>query len=402
MNILTTTLVCLFLILVLVIRTGLILFEVGTSRSKNAASAVIRGICDLAVGTLVFWAIGAAILLQDQNGYLGLNWRLMWSSDSRILPYLCLTVLGTGIVSGIIGERARFIVIAPVSALLTGVIIPVLGHWSWVGFLQKVGVMDVGGALPLHLVAATVGLVGALVIGPRSGKYNKDGSANGILGHNIPLMGVGTLLMLAGWVCYLAIITLMVLPQNNMDRAAMNLILAAMAGALAAMLYSSYRYGKPEIFLALLGLIGGMVSSSASCGMIPAWGAAILGGVAGLLAPMVAILLDLRGRVDDPSGSVASFGVGALVSLAGSPLLLSGISVALRFRILGANLLGALLAIVVASGLTWLLFTLLKRVTKIRSSEADEYDGLDLAEHDINAYPDFEQTMIKSYHLRQA
>ena len=359
MNILTATVVCLFLISALVIRAGLILFEVGTSRSKNAASAVIRGICDLAVGALAFWAFGAAILLQDKNSWLGLNWHLLASSDTGMLPYLCLAVLGSGIVSGIIGERTRFVVVAPLALLLTGIIMPVVGHWSWVGFLRNMGVVDVGGALPLHLAAATVGLVGAIVIGPRSGKYNKDGSANGILGHNIPMMGVGSLLMLAGWVGYIAVVTVMVAPQI-MDRAAMNLMLAAMAGAATAMLYSSFLYGKPEVFLALLGLISGMVSSSASGGMIPAWGAVLLGAVAGLLAPLVAIQLDLRGRVDDPSGSVASFGVGAVISLLGSPMLLIGASTALRFKTLSANLLGVVLTMALAGGLAWALFALLK------------------------------------------
>jgi Amt family ammonium transporter len=388
---------------ILLLRTGQMLFETGVSRSKNAASAILRSICDLATCALAFWAVGGAILLQSRNAYLGLDYHLMAGETELSGLYLTFALIATGQVTGALAERARFGVVPLLSALMAIVIVPVIGHWTWVGFLRRPGeiwpgVLDLGGAIPLHLTSATVALVAAGVIGPRNGKYNRDGSVNGIPGHNVTLMGSGVMLMFSGWLGYLVLIAF---AQGDTYRSVFNGLLAGAAGALAGMLFSAIRYGKAEVLLTMLGMISGMASVTAGLGFMPSWGAVLLALLAGVLGPWVGIWLDVRGRIDEASGMASAIAVGALVSLVGSPLLLPGVF-KIRLASMGANLLAASLAIAVAGLLTWGVLKIASRFMKLRASEADEYDGLDLAEHDVNAYPDFQQTMIKSYHLREA
>lgn len=395
---------------VLLLRAGQMLLDVGLSRSKNVASAVMRAMCDVAVCILAFWALGGAVLFQSHNGYFSFAPRLIGTSDVTIMLYLPLILIASGHVTGALAERARFGVMAPVSALMAVLIVPTVGHWTWQGFLPRLGAMDLGGALPLHLAGAVVALVLSAGLGARSGKYNHDGSANGIPGHNVALMGVGMMLLFAGWLAYLVYITVLLFGLGGseqrvmilMFRVILNGLLAGAAGALAAIIYSSFRWGKTEVVLTMMGMVAGLVSTTAGLGTISPWGAVTMGALAGVAGPWLAIWLDTRWHVDEAASMASAVAGGAIISLLGSPLLGPIVGWKPQFAALGANLVGMAATIALAGGLTWLLLQLLKRVMRVRASEADEYDGLDLAEHDINAYPDFHQTMIKSYHTREA
>ena len=183
--------------------------------------------------------------------------------------------------------------------------------------------------------------------------------------------------------------------------AAMSALLAAAAGGLAGLLYARIRYGKPEVFLTYSGLLGALVAVSAGAGVVSVPSAVFIGAVAGLIVPLSIIAIDLFWRIDDPSGGIAIHGVGGLWGTLAVALFIPGSFVA-KMKLLGIQALGAVsisaLVLIICLG----LFAILKASHRLRSLEADEFDGLDLAEHDINAYPDFQQTMIKSYHLREA
>jgi Amt family ammonium transporter len=181
----------------------------------------------------------------------------------------------------------------------------------------------------------------------------------------------------------------------------MNVLLAAAAGGMASAIFSQVRYYKPDIHLTYAGIVGGMVAISAGADVLPGISAVVIGAVAGVIVPLAILLLDVTVRVDDPSGGSSIHGVGAVWGLIATPVLARTATVGERFKYLGANLLAIITIGVLTVGLSIGLWMLLKRTTKIRASEADEFDGLDLAEHDIGAYPDFQQTMIKSYHLRE-
>ena len=392
----------------LLMRVGQVLYTTGLCRSKNAAGTAMRGVADLCVATLAFWAVGAAVFFQRDNGVFGLNPALLlgWSSrtDGSLFFHACAVLVVTGVVGGTLAERSRFLPLCAASVLLAAVVVPVAGHWAWGGWLERLGYTDVAGASVLHVSAGVCALVGAVMTGPRGGKYNRDRSANMIPGHNVPVASVGALLMLVAWFPYVAgfgifhhpgHISLRVIPDP------MNVLVAAAAGGLAAMVLGQLRYRKPDIVLTLAGLLGGLVAVSAADHRLGSPSAFVIGLIAGLLVPLSAVALDLVGHVDDPTSGIAIHGVaGAWGTLAVA--IFSPGSFAERLKALGVQALGLVAIVALSGGLSLALFAVLKATVGLRLKEADEYDGLDLAEHDIGAYPDFQQTMIKSYHLREA
>jgi Amt family ammonium transporter len=388
----------------LLIRLGLVLYRTGLLRAKNAAGAVLRVFADLCVSTLAFWAIGAAIMLQSRNGFFGLNPRFIAFSNGGTgsLFFLMTVVLaGTGIVGGAVAERARFFPLWGASILMSALVIPIGANWAWSGWLAQRGFIDAAGGAWLHLSAAICAATGAILIGPRTGKYHHDGSASMIPGHNLPLAGVGVAAMLAGWAPYLVGCLLYTHNESLVGRAATDALLAAAAGGLAGLLLGHFRYGKPDVILTLFGFLGGLVSIAAGAGRVGAPAAVLLGGVAGIIVPLSAVWIDLIGRIDDPVGVIAVHGVGGLWGTLAAGFLTHG-TAAHRLWQTGIQAMGILAIGALSLVLSLALFALLKSSVRLRVSEADEFDGLDLAEHDIGAYPDFQQNTIKSYHLREA
>lgn len=378
----------------LLMRVGFAIHSAGMARSKNSAGAVMRQLCDLCMAVLVSWAVGYAIVSSGYS-FFGIQWRsLFGAADSQesLFLYTVAVLIATGIVPGVLAERGRFWPGLATSALLAAIVIPVAALWVHAGWLGKCGVHDIGGAGWLHLPGALCAAVGAYAVGPRTGKFNKDGSSTAIPGHSLPLAGIGVVFLLVGFVLFIGL---------GGATAAMNVLLAAAAGGMASAIFSQVRYYKPDIHLTYAGIVGGMVAISAGADELAGISAVIIGAVAGVIVPMAILLLDVRVRVDDPSGGISIHGVGAVWGLIASPVLARGATVGERFKHLGANLLAIVAIGVLTVALSVGLWMLLKRTVKIRASEGDEFDGLDLAEHDIGAYPDFQQTMIKSYHLRE-
>jgi Amt family ammonium transporter len=216
----------------------------------------------------------------------------------------------------------------------------------------------------------------------------------------VTLMAAGSMLLLVGWIAYLVLATQLG-SKADLWRTALNVIIASAAGTATAMLYCARRFGKPDVALAFVGLISGAVGVSAGAALLPVWAAALLGAVCGVVGPWFSIWTDIRLRIDDATGLTTAVGASAVVSGLGSALLVTN-TLGMRLTALGMNALGIALAILLSAGVAMGLMAIFAKRMKIRVSEADEYDGLDLAEHDVNAYPDFQQTMIKSHHLRQA
>ena len=387
----------------LLVRVGQGMYESGLSRSKNAASGLMRHVCDLCISTLVFWAVGAALLMPARGAVIGFDARLLVASPmdgaETLFLYLVMVLIGTGVFSGVIAERARFLPSCLASVVLAGLVIPIAGHWAWRGWLHHLGFIDVAGASVLHVAVATFAAVGSVFIGPRMGKYNKDGSSNAIPGHNLPLVSIGVLIMLAGWLPY--VLGASAVAGKLGAQTGMNVILSGAAGGLVALIYGRLRYGKPEAFLTCSGLIGGLVAITAGAGTVGSIGAVLIGAIAGLIVPLLAVLIDLVWRIDDPTAALSIHGVAGIWGTLAAGLLGAG-DLGARLRLLGVQALGLLAIISLAAIVGAGLFAVLRATVGLRSREADEFDGLDLAEHDVNAYPDFQQTMIKSYHLREA
>jgi Amt family ammonium transporter len=396
----------------LLLRVGLGLYLAGISRAKNSAGIVMRAACDLFVAVLAFWAIGAAIFLQDRNGFFAISGSLVFSSGTAAGPVMFLAAvvaIAGGAVVGAVAERSKFFPMLAASVLLGAFVVPVAGKWAWSGWLARIGFTDVGGASFIHLAGGLTALAGAVLLGPRDGKYHRDGSTSMIPGHSVPMAGGGVMVLLAGWVPYVAgcaaVVRLIVWPSpithGAADLAAINVLMAAAAGGLASLLFSQFRYGKPDISITSLGVLGALVAISAGAGVVATPWAVIIGAGAGVLVPMSAVWIDLVGKVDDPAGSIAIHAIGGSWGILSAGLFAPG-SIGHRLQHFGVQVLGLIVIGVLSAGCGFALFALLKATTGLRAPEADEFDGLDLAQHDIGAYPDFQQNSIRSYHLREA
>jgi len=388
----------------LLIRAGFAIHGAGMSRSKNSAGAVVRHLCDFCVAVLAFWAIGYAIISSGSR-FFGVRGGALFGINESETPMMIVqtvaVLIATGIVPGVLAERARFWPSLASAILLAAVVVPVVVLWTlkWVdqeGWLARTGYTDAGGAGWLHLPGALCAAVGAVFVGARTGKFNRDGSSTAIPGHSLPLVGVGVFVQLLGFFFFVTATA-----GSHAYTAAMNVLLAGAAGGVASTLLGKFRYYKPDIHLTYAGVIGALVAISAGAGVVPGLGAVLIGAVAGVVVPMAILSLDVMLRIDDPSGGIAIHGGGAIWGLIATPLVARGLTTGQRFKTLGAQLLGTAAIALLTVVLSVVLWTLLKRLGKVRASEADEFDGLDLAEHDVGAYPDFQQNTIKSYHLRE-
>src|SRR5688572_15903316 len=237
----------------LLVRVGMGWYAAGQSRSKNAAGAALRNAVDMAVAALAFWAVGAAVM----NGGAGMIFDARGEMGSRQFVQLVLVLIATAPVVGAVAERSRFFPVLIAPAALAAVVVPLAGGWAWGGWLRKLGFVDVGGAAVVHVAGGLCAAAGAIVVGARSGKYNRDGSSNFIPGHSAPMASVGVMLTLAGWTPYVLAAMLMpaaavataTISSFTLGRAAMNVILAAAAGAIVAAIVTRAKYGKPEIML---------------------------------------------------------------------------------------------------------------------------------------------------------
>jgi Amt family ammonium transporter len=416
----------------LLIRIGFALYVAGLVRAKNVAGTILSILCDLCVATLAFWAIGAAILFRalpgDQHSFFWIEPRiLLGAAELRgdvLFFYLAMVLSASGIVCAAVSERFKFLPLCGASALLAGVIFPIAAHWATPGgWLFQHNFIDLGGATVFHVSAAVCAAVGAIIVGPRGGKFNRDGSSTMIHGHNVPFALIGAMLMLVGFVPYVAGALLLRLgdiplimgnpAQINevVGEGARNVLLSAAAAGLGGMILSHFRYRKIDIGVVLLGFLGGVVASSSANNAISTQAAVVTGLVAGFIVPWAAIALDLRLRIDDPAGVIAVHGVGGAwgtIAVALFSTMKSGLGQtpqnisSLRLRFLMWQIIGIVAIAAMSAIFSTALFLTLKKTIGIRSREADEFDGLDLAEHDIGAYPDFQQNTIKSYHLREA
>jgi ammonium transporter, Amt family len=353
-------------------RVGVCLYLAGISQSKNAATAVVRTIADVCVSILAFWAVGRFLLPSGSSEFFG---------TAAPIVLIC-----TGAAIGSTLGRSRLLPVLAVSGVLAGIVVPLAGRLAWSGWLRHLGFVDSGGASYLYLSGGLAAAVGAILVGPRHGKFNHDGSSNHIPGHNIPLAGAGALAMLVGFAGQIAAFSGM--------EAMPNCMLAAAAGGVAAMAFSGRHNATVDFQLIVIGLLAGLVSVAAGAGQFIAPFAILVGAVGGLAACWASGRLDMRWRIDDPASAIAIYAVGGAWGLLAAGLIHPGF--ALVAQVLGIVVIGAL-----ALAASTAVFMGFKWTIGLRPGEADELDGTDLSEHDVNAYPDFQQTMIKSHHLRQ-
>jgi Amt family ammonium transporter len=377
----------LFGLAALAARVGLCFYLAGLSQSKNAGAAVMRALADLCVSVLAFWAIGNFIF-RGQDGNI-----LQSPPGAQTFFYAAMVLIATGAALGGTLERMKLWPALMASAVLAAFVVPLAARWVWHGWLLTMGFVDVGGASVLHLTGGVAAAAGAIVVGPRQGKYNHDGSANLIPGHSVPSTAVGVLMLAGGWAAQ--IVGCAVIQDVAPGAAAAGVFLAAAAGGMAGLIFGWTRYATADFHFLGIGLLAGLISASAGAGRLEALPVVLIGASGGLLATWASAWVDLHLHIDDPGCGVSIHAVSGMWGLLAAGAFLGGVHQLLTAAI-GIAAIGGV-SFVVSLG----LFFGLKQMVDLRPSAADELDGGDLADHDLNAYPDFQQTTIKSYHLRQ-
>jgi len=294
------------------------------------------------------------------------------------------------IVSGAMAERTKFSGYLIYSVLVSALIYPVFGSWAWGGlykgggWLEHLGFIDFAGSTVVHSVGGWAALAGAIVLGPRIGKYTKDGKVKPILGHNIPLAALGVFILWLGWFGFNPGST--TAANKNIAIIFVNTNLAAAAGCVLAMFTSWIKFGKPEVGMSLNGALAGLVAITSPCATVTPASAIIIGAVAGVIVVLAVLFFD-RIRIDDPVGAISVHGVcGAWGTLSAGIFNLGGTSM----KIMGVQLLGISACFLWVFPTAFLLFKLIDVTIGLRVSAEEELDGLDFVEHGGNAYPDFD------------
>ncbi len=361
----------------LLARAAQSLLAAGAARSRFAATAFSRNLVDLAFGALLLWLVG-------QTGLLG--------ADVFTVVATLLVVSGLGV--GAIAERSRLRLVVIQTAIFALVLIPAAALFT----AQTAGLItyiDSTGLGTTALLGSAMAIASAAVIGPRSRKYNKDGSANFIMGHHLPMATLGALLL----VLAVSLHTLARLAGTGIDAPAATLLLCFAGAIVGAMAYGGYTFRRIEPLYLIQAAVASAVAVTPAAAM-PEWVAVVLGLLVGVAAPWLASALDMRLRIDDASHLAAPVLGGALAGLMAAAFI--PLTPDDSFAIRPGQLLGVATIAVIGLALSWGLMRVAAALTPLRSSDADEYDGLDIAELDVNAYPDFQQNTIKSFHLREA
>jgi Amt family ammonium transporter len=286
-------------------------------------------------------------------------------------------------------ERTKFVGYLCYSLVLSALIYPIFGSWAWgsllngSGWLEKLGFIDFAGSTVVHSVGGWAALAGAMVLGPRLGKYTKDGKVKPILGHNLPLAALGVFILWLGWFGFNPGST--TTADKSIAMIFVNTNLAAAAGAISAMLISWIKFGKPEAGMSLNGALAGLVGITAGCANVSPNSAIIIGAVAGVLVVFSVLFFD-KIKIDDPVGAISVHGVnGAWGTLAAGLFNIGGTT----GKIIGVQLVGIGSCFVWTFVTAFIMFKLIDLAIGLRVSPEEEMEGLDSAEHGGNAYPDF-------------
>ena len=386
-------------VLVFFMQAGFAMVETGFTRAKNAINIMMKNLMDFAMGTLVFWAVGFGLMFGvSQTGWFGTSGFFLSDftpdGDPWILVFWMFQVVfaatAATIVSGAMAERTKFTGYLIYSAFLTAIIYPIFGSWAWGGllngggWLEKLGFIDFAGSTVVHSVGGWAALAGAMVLGPRMGKYGKDGSVRPILGHNIPMAALGVFILWVGWFGFNAGST--TTADKSIAMIAVNTNLAAAAGAVLAMVTSWIKFGKPEVGMSLNGALAGLVAITAGCANVTPGSAIVIGAIAGVLVVLSVLFFDSI-KIDDPVGAVSVHAVnGAWGTLAAGLFNIGGTSL----KIIGIQLLGIGSCFLWTFTMAFILFKVIDATMGLRVSPEEELEGLDYTEHGGNAYPDFE------------
>lgn len=412
--------------LVFIMHLGFAMVESGLTRAKNTVNILFKNTMIPMIGIVMYgvcgWMImypgdtfniipnvlsfgfgigegtygdGLAIDNHNQAYYEGRY--TMWTDFffQAMFAATCCTI-----VSGAVAGRIKLLPFLIFVVLFAGILYPITGSWEWGGgWLDDRDFADFAGSTLVHGVGGAGALAGALILGPRLGKYAKDGSVQPIPGHSMPLVTIGVFLLWFGWFGFNGGSELSANPLG-VSYVVVTTTMAACGGGISCAIVSWILGGKPDLTMALNGILAGLVGITAGPD-VPTWWEAFLvvGVVSGILCYFAVLFFD-KIKIDDPVGAISVHGVCGVygtLAVAFSALFTQGID----FGQLGIQALGAFSCLALAFVFAAVVFSILKATIGLRVSEAEEIEGLDLGEHDMSAYPDFQRTYIKSYHARE-
>lgn len=394
--------------LVFFMQAGFALVESGFTRAKNTGNIIMKNMMDFASGSLVYWAVGFAIMFGAGNAFIGTKGFFLLDSFSELgleIPLMAFWIFqavfaatAATIVSGAMAERTNFSGYLIYSVVISAFIYPVVGHWIWGGGWLS-NMVDFAGSTVVHSVGGWAALAGAIVLGPRIGKYNEDGSANALPGHNLLMAALGVFILWFGWFGFNPGSTVAG-TDLSIASIAVTTNLAAAAGATMAMAVSWIKYGKADVSMTLNGALAGLVGITAGTASVSNFGAILIGGLAGIIVIYAVEFFD-KIHVDDPVGAIAVHGVCGAFGTAAVGLFAidGGLFYGGGLSLLGTQLLGVVSVFVWAFGLAYILFKVIDAIVGLRVSEEDELSGLDHSEHGIISYPDF---LLTSSHRSDA
>lgn len=396
-------------ILVFMMQAGFAFVESGFTRAKSAAHIMMKNLLDMSLGAMAFWLVGFGLMFGASTSMMVGGDHFLFSADNATgdgnweytfwMFQVVFAATAATIVSGAMAERTKFSAYLIYGIVVSAVIYPVFGHWAWgtlligdntTAWLGNMGFNDFAGSTVVHSVGGWAALAGAICVGPRLGKFTKEGKVRPIPGHNMPMAALGVFILFFGWFGFNA--GSETAADGAIARIAVNTFLAGCAGSITAMLASWVKFGKPDVGMTLNGVLAGLVGITAGCATSSPLGSIIIGSIAGVLVLYAVLFFDAM-KIDDPVGAISVHGVcGAWGTLAAG-LLHEEVFIAGS----GYDLMGALTTQVtgIVACFFWtfitsfILFKILDATVGLRVSEQEELQGLDLGEHGNTAYPDF-------------
>ncbi|MGM9935709.1 ammonium transporter [uncultured Clostridium sp.] len=399
-------------ILVFWMQAGFAMVETGFTRSKNAGNIIMKNLMDFALGSLIYWIVGFGIMFgKDALGIIGIpgffadgtaeNAADSINNYAFLFFQTVFCATAATIVSGAMAERTKFISYCVYSAVISAVIYPIAGHWIWGGgWLAQLGFHDFAGSTAVHSIGGWCALVGATILGPRIGKYTKEGKSNAIPGHSLTLGALGVFILWMGWFGFNPASSLGITGDGALELSSRVFIttnLAAAAAAAVTMIVTWLKYGKPDVSMTLNGVLAGLVAITAGCDVVSPAGAAII-GIASAFAMVYGIeFVDKVLKVDDPVGAIGVHCINGVVGtiLTGAFAVEGGLFYGGGFKFFGVQCLGVAAVAIWSIATATILFKAIKATIGLRVSREEEIRGLDIEEHGLeSSYADFQSVDI--------
>ena len=390
--------------LVFWMQAGFAMVETGFTRAKNTGNIIMKNLMDFCIGTVVFSLLGFGLMMSEDYvaGFIGvpnLNMFTDWMNfdwNSFVFQLVFCATAAT-IVSGAMAERTKFSAYCVYSAIISLVVYPIEAGWVWngQGWLAQLGCIDFAGSIVIHMVGGISALVGAIILGPRIGKYGKNGKVNAIPGHSITLGALGVFILWFAWYGFNGA------AAEDGARLGQILLTTTIAPAVATvttMLFTWIKNGKPDVSMCLNASLAGLVAITAGCADVDAIGAAVIGIVSGILIVVAVEFVDIKLKIDDPVGAFSVHGVNGmwgglavgLFATGNGQNGVTGLFYGGGFAQLGKQALGIVTIVAWTVVCMIIVFTIIKKTVGLRVTKDEEMKGLDICEHGlISAYADF-------------